>query len=63
SPMFVFVTGHGAAAIATLFMAALIFMRHRDNIRRLLLGTEPKIGDDKKSNGEDGIGSAAGATE
>ncbi|MEM6537456.1 MAG: glycerol-3-phosphate 1-O-acyltransferase PlsY [Pseudomonadota bacterium] len=63
SPMFVFVTGHGAAAIATLFMASLIFMRHRDNIRRLLLGTEPKIGDDKKSNGEDGIGSAAGATE
>ncbi|MEM9262058.1 MAG: glycerol-3-phosphate 1-O-acyltransferase PlsY [Pseudomonadota bacterium] len=63
SPMFVFVTGHGAAAIATLFMAALIFMRHRDNIRRLLLGTEPKIGDDKKPNSEDGIGSAAGATE
>ena len=29
---------------ACLFMAALIFIRHRPNIERLIAGTEPKIG-------------------
>ncbi|MDO5529525.1 MAG: glycerol-3-phosphate 1-O-acyltransferase PlsY [Paracoccus sp. (in: a-proteobacteria)] len=34
----------GDLAPALLFMAALIFLRHRENIARLLAGTEPKIG-------------------
>ena len=38
--------GFGARglALAALFMAALIFLRHRANIARLLAGTEPRIG-------------------
>ena len=31
-----------------LFMAVLIYIRHRDNIRRLLKGEEPKIGKKKE---------------
>lgn len=31
-----------------IFFAALIFLRHRDNIRRLLAGTEPRIGAGRK---------------
>ena len=33
-----------------LVMVALIFLRHRDNIRRLAAGTEPKIGQGKKAS-------------
>ncbi|WP_090757457.1 glycerol-3-phosphate 1-O-acyltransferase PlsY [Paracoccus chinensis] len=38
--------GFGARglALAALFMAALIFLRHRANIARLVAGTEPRIG-------------------
>jgi glycerol-3-phosphate acyltransferase PlsY len=31
-------------ALAALPVSALVFWRHRENIRRLLAGTEPKIG-------------------
>lgn len=34
----------GAFMLMALFMAVLIYIRHRDNIRRLLKGEEPKIG-------------------
>jgi acyl phosphate:glycerol-3-phosphate acyltransferase len=37
-------TGGGAALLA-LFVAALVFWRHRPNIERLLAGTEPRIGE------------------
>jgi acyl phosphate:glycerol-3-phosphate acyltransferase len=37
-----------AFVLMSLFMAVLIFVRHRDNIKRLMAGTEPKIG--KKTN-------------
>ncbi len=33
-----------AAALAALPVSALVFWRHRENIRRLLAGTEPRIG-------------------
>lgn len=33
-----------------IFMAVLIFVRHKDNIDRLMKGTEPKIGSAKKSD-------------
>jgi glycerol-3-phosphate acyltransferase PlsY len=32
----------------TLFMGALIFVRHQENIRRLLKGQEPRIGGGSK---------------
>ncbi|TWI28043.1 glycerol-3-phosphate 1-O-acyltransferase PlsY [Paracoccus sulfuroxidans] len=34
----------GRMALVTAFMAALIFIRHRANIERIMSGTEPKIG-------------------
>lgn len=34
----------GRMAAVTAFMAALIFLRHRANIARILAGTEPRIG-------------------
>ena len=36
--------GRGDLVAVCLFMAALIFLRHRANIQRLLAGTEPRIG-------------------
>lgn len=36
-----------AFELMALFMAVLIYIRHRDNIRRLLKGEEPKIGQKK----------------
>lgn len=44
SPVFALVWGLNGLAAVTAFMAALILIRHRANIRRLLDGTEPKIG-------------------
>ena len=49
TPLVVYVSGAPAAAAACLFMTALIFVRHRSNIQRLLAGTEPRIGAGKKS--------------
>ena len=37
-----------AIALLALFMALLVFIRHEENIRRLLKGQEPKIGSGKK---------------
>lgn len=47
SPLVLFAMGKPAFAVAALFMAALIFIRHRTNIARLLKGEEPKIGKKK----------------
>ncbi|MFD1794569.1 glycerol-3-phosphate 1-O-acyltransferase PlsY [Paracoccus aurantiacus] len=44
SPLVALLMGKGMIAAAALFMAALIFWRHRENISRLAAGTEPKIG-------------------
>lgn len=38
------ILGWNAIAVAVLAMTALIFYRHRTNIRRLLAGTESKVG-------------------
>ncbi len=38
----------GAFMAMALFMAVLIYIRHADNIRRLLKGEEPKIGKKKE---------------
>lgn len=44
APIFALVLGAEGLALAALFMAALIFLRHRANIARLVAGTEPRIG-------------------
>jgi glycerol-3-phosphate acyltransferase PlsY len=46
APLFVFLTGQTPEAKLwlALFMAVLIFIRHHENIRRLLKGQEPRIG-------------------
>jgi glycerol-3-phosphate acyltransferase PlsY len=48
SPFVMFAMGKPAFALAALFMMLLIFIRHKDNIVRLLKGEEPKIGAKKK---------------
>jgi glycerol-3-phosphate acyltransferase PlsY len=46
APLYVFLTGQTPEAKLwlSLFMAVLIFIRHHENIRRLLKGEEPRIG-------------------
>ena len=44
SPVFVAILGYPRTAVVTVILAALIFNRHHANIKRLLSGTEPKIG-------------------
>lgn len=44
APVFAWGLGRSDLILVSLFMAALIFLRHRANIARLLDGTEPRIG-------------------
>ena len=44
APVLALIAGKGGVAAAALFMAALILLRHRENIARLRAGTEPRIG-------------------
>lgn len=44
SPLVALLMGKGLIAAAALFMAVLIFWRHKENIARLRAGTEPRIG-------------------
>ena len=44
SPVYFSLVGHKEYAPLALVLAALIFFMHRENIRRLLSGTEPRIG-------------------
>jgi glycerol-3-phosphate acyltransferase PlsY len=50
SPVYFFGFGQRDCAPLALVLAALIFFKHRDNIRRLLSGQEPRIGS-KKTDG------------
>jgi glycerol-3-phosphate acyltransferase PlsY len=43
-PVWAIVLGQGEAAAALALMAALILLRHEGNIRRIIDGTEPRIG-------------------
>lgn len=45
--LFVFHSPHALVTL-TLFMGALIFVRHQDNLRRILKGEEPRIGGGRK---------------
>lgn len=50
APLFAFATDQPRPMIyLALFMAVLIFLRHHENIRRLLAGTEPRIGGKKEA--------------
>lgn len=44
SPVLAWAMGRTDLILVSLFMAALIFLRHKDNIHRLMTGTEPRIG-------------------
>ena len=44
SPVFAWALGGPAHAILALIVAILVLARHHANIRRLLSGTEPRIG-------------------
>jgi len=44
APLLALLAGDGQLAAFALVLALLIVWRHRDNIRRLLAGTEPRIG-------------------
>jgi glycerol-3-phosphate acyltransferase PlsY len=44
APFFFWLTGHGAYAPVTALLALLVIVMHHANIRRLLNGTEPRIG-------------------
>ncbi len=51
TPLVLFAMGKPAFAIAALVMAILIFIRHQENIARLLKGAESKIGRKKDESG------------
>jgi glycerol-3-phosphate acyltransferase PlsY len=44
APVWALVLGQSEAVALLVLLAALIFLRHEGNIRRLIAGTEPKIG-------------------
>jgi glycerol-3-phosphate acyltransferase PlsY len=50
APFFFWLTGHGAYAPVVALLALLVIVMHHANIRRLLNGTEPRIG--SKARGE-----------
>ena len=47
TPVALFLTGHHAAALLFLLLTVLAWIRHADNIRRLVAGTESRIGQKK----------------
>lgn len=49
APLYALLLGRPVIAALAAFMAVLIYIRHADNIRRLLKGEEPRIGAKKKA--------------
>lgn len=49
APIFAYVLGSERLALVVLGLALLLFFQHRENIARLLKGTEPRIGESKKA--------------
>ena len=47
STFFIVFLGYGSALLLGIILTLLIFWRHRDNIKRIKAGTEPKIGANK----------------
>jgi glycerol-3-phosphate acyltransferase PlsY len=50
APIFAYVLGTDRLAATALILALLLFFQHRENIARLLGGTEPTIGGSKKAS-------------
>jgi glycerol-3-phosphate acyltransferase PlsY len=44
APLLAYAFGQEAVAMLALFLAVLLYWRHKDNIGRILTGEEPKIG-------------------
>jgi len=44
APLIAFLLGHRPVAAMAVFLALMIFIRHRENIGRIIAGTESKIG-------------------
>jgi glycerol-3-phosphate acyltransferase PlsY len=51
APFFFWLTGRGEYAPVMALLALLVIVMHRANIRRLLNGTEPRIGSKAKGEG------------
>ena len=52
APIFAFALGRVDVALMAIFLAVLIYWRHRENIRRILAGEEPRIGGKKTSKSQ-----------
>lgn len=52
APFYMIIFGTPKLSYAVVIMAILVYWRHRENIKRLANGTEPKIGSDKKKKAE-----------
>lgn len=50
APVIALFLGRLDIAVMSLVLAVVIFIRHKDNIGRIIKGTEPKIGDKKKED-------------
>lgn len=50
APLILFVMGRPAYCLAVFFMTIIVFIRHRENIARLIIGSEPRIGKKKSSD-------------
>ena len=55
SPAVWLITGSAAFSVCALLIAVMIFARHRDNIKRLLSGTEPALGEKRTINQPDNL--------
>ncbi|MCW5720593.1 MAG: glycerol-3-phosphate 1-O-acyltransferase PlsY [Devosia sp.] len=49
APIFAYLFGNALLALTVIALALLLFFQHRENIARLLAGTEPTIGGKKKA--------------
>ena len=49
APIFAYLFGSPLLALTVIALALLLFFQHRENIARLLAGTEPTIGGSKKA--------------
>lgn len=59
TPLILFAMGKPGFAAAAAFMAVLIFIRHQQNIARLLNGSEPRIGSKKDKSSDPAPDAAA----
>lgn len=58
APVYAYIFGDFGQVLLATLAAALVWIRHRENIRRLLSGTEPKIGRKKPSASNEGKNSS-----